>query len=110
MRRGGVALCEQQQQALLRVGAGIVEKRLIRIAERFRYTFLNDLPDSDVATFTQPIMLQRLARFIVRVKRHSGEWAARRALPYLLCVLNPRTAVYVVTGVSCADEGDADVK
>ena len=39
----GVMYCQQQQQALLRVGASIIEKKQIRIAEKFRYTFLTDL-------------------------------------------------------------------
>lgn len=46
----------------------------------------------------------------MRTKRQSGEWVGRRALPYLLCVLNPSTSVYTVTGVSCAQEGEAEVK
>lgn len=110
MLREGILLCEEQQEALLRVGASIVEKRQIRIAERFRYTFLNDLLESDVAIFSQPIMLQRLGHFIVRVKRQTGEWRGKRALPYLLCVLNPKTSIYIVTGVSCGEEDEAEVK
>lgn len=55
-------------------------------------------------------MLQKLAQYIVRTKRQSGEWIGRRALPYILCVLNPSTSVYIVTGVSCHEEGEAEVK
>ena len=106
----GIELCERQQGCLLRVGGSILDKRQIRIAEKFRYTFLNDLMESDVGMFSQPIMLQRLAQLIVRVKRGSGEWVGRRALPYLLCVLNPKTNVYMITGVSCKEEGEAEVK
>lgn len=58
----------------------------------------------------QPLLLQKLAQYIVRTKRQSGEWVGRRALPYLLCVLNPITSVYTVTGVSCTQEGEAEVK
>lgn len=29
---------------------------------------------------------------------------------YLLCVLNPKTNVYMITGVSCKEEGEAEVK
>ena len=43
----GIELCERQQGCLLRVGASIIDKRQIRIAEKFRYTFLNDLMESD---------------------------------------------------------------
>lgn len=106
----GIRLCQQQQEALLRVGASIVEKRQIRIAEKFRYTLLNDMAETDVALFSQPILLQRLAQYVVRMKRQTGEWTGRRALPYLLCVLNSRTSVYIITGISCGEEGDAEVK
>lgn len=51
----GVAYCQQQYQALLRVGSTIVEKKMIRIAEKFRYTFLADLVESDVALFSQVV-------------------------------------------------------
>ena len=44
---------QQQQQALLRVGASIIEKKQIRIAEKFRYTFLTDLVERDVVLFSQ---------------------------------------------------------
>lgn len=108
--REGIVLCEDQQEALLRVGASIVEKRQIRIAEHFRYTFLNDLVERDVSIFSQPIMLQRLAQFIVRMKRQTGEWRGKRGLPYLLCVLNPKTSIYILTGVSCGEEEEAEVK
>lgn len=49
----GVALCQQQQQALLRVGASILEKKAIHVAEYFRYTYLTDLTEADAATFSQ---------------------------------------------------------
>lgn len=53
MLREGITLCQYHQQALLRVGGSILEKRQIRIAEKFRYTFLSDLVESDVALFSQ---------------------------------------------------------
>ena len=49
----GISYCQRQQQALLRVGASIIEKKMIRIAEKFRYTFLADLVESDVVLFSQ---------------------------------------------------------
>ena len=49
----GISYCQQQQQSLLRLGASILEKRLIRIAEKFRYTYLTDLVESDVVLFSQ---------------------------------------------------------
>ena len=45
--------CQQQQQALLRVGASIIEKKQIRIAEKLRYTLLTDLVARDVVLFSQ---------------------------------------------------------
>ena len=53
MLKKGVALCQQQQQALLRVGASILEKKTIHVAEYFRYTYLTDLTEADAATFSQ---------------------------------------------------------
>lgn len=55
--REGITLCQHHQQALLRVGGSVLEKRQIRIAEKFRYTFLSDLVESDVALFTQVGMM-----------------------------------------------------
>lgn len=52
----GVALCQQQQQALLRVGASILEKRVIHVAEYFRYTYLTDLTEADAAVFSQVLV------------------------------------------------------
>lgn len=53
MLKKGVSLCQQQQQALLRIGASILEKKAIHVAEYFRYTYLSDLPEVDALTFTQ---------------------------------------------------------
>ena len=53
MLKKGVSLCQQQQQALLRIGASILEKKAIHVAEYFRYTYLSDLPEADALTFTQ---------------------------------------------------------
>ena len=52
----GVARCQQQQQALLRVGASILEKRAIHVAEYFRYTYLTDLTEADAAVFSQVLV------------------------------------------------------
>ena len=51
-------------------------------------------------------MLQRLAQYIVRVQQQAREWVGKKARPYLLCVLNPQSAAYTVTGVTCGKEGE----
>lgn len=55
-------------------------------------------------------MLQRLAQYIVRVQQQAREWVGKKARPYLLCVLNPQSAAYTVTGVTCGKEGEAEMK
>ena len=66
--------------------------------------------ESDVAIFTQPIMLQRLAQYIVHVKIQAGEWVEKKRLPFILCVLNPRKNIYLVTGTNCSEQGEEETK
>ena len=106
----GVSYCQKQQQALFRVGAGILAGGKIRIAEKFRFVFMNELAESDVLIFTQPIMLQRLAQYIVHVKVQAGDWVGKKGLPLIVCVLNPRRNIYLVTGVNCAEQGEEETK
>ena len=95
---------------MFRVGSSILVGRKIRIAEKFRFIFVNDLVESDVAIFTQPIMLQRLAQYIVHVKIQAGEWVEKKRLPFILCVLNPRKNIYLVTGTNCSEQGEEETK
>lgn len=92
------------------MGAGILAGGKIRIAEKFRFVFVNELAESDVLIFTQPIMLQRLAQYIVHVKVQAGAWVGKKGLPLIVCVLNPRRNIYLVTGVNCAEQGEEETK
>ena len=46
-------LSDGDERGMLRIGASILEKKAIHVAEYFRYTYLSDLPEADALTFTQ---------------------------------------------------------
>ena len=90
-------------QSVVRLGTGLIEKKVIQNSGPFRYAMLDTLSDSDATLFTQPLSLAKLARFITEARRETGSqrWTGKRAKPLILCALNALRGTYMVVGVTC---------
>ena len=63
--RGGLELAIKQQQAIVRQGVIIMEKKTTVMSGPFRYTILTESPD--LHFFAHPLALSRLALFLIDI-------------------------------------------
>jgi hypothetical protein len=79
----GVELSMKLQRSVVRHGCGLMDKSGVTRLKRFRYAFLQSLPDGDQDVFSKPIALSRLALFLVdanRVRRRTRARCRRHTL------------------------------
>lgn len=59
----------------------------------------------------QPILLRRLATFIVNVHKQQNKWIGeKKSKPFILGILNPATNYYTLLGLQCTKYGEGDMK
>lgn len=61
----GISLSKEMQQAIIRVGCSIIEKKEVKMAEYFRYVLLENDYLSDIKLFQYPLALMKLGMFIM---------------------------------------------
>ena len=49
----GIQLAKEQQEAIMRLGIDIINKKLIHVTSFFRYAYVRDLSEEDVNMFTK---------------------------------------------------------
>ena len=53
----GIAMAKELQQAIIRVGTSIIERKEVKVAEYFRYVMLENDYLADVKLFQYPLAL-----------------------------------------------------
>lgn len=100
LRQRGLKLSTELQKAVVRKGTNIIENKKVVPHGVFRCVTLTNLSEADMLTFTQPLALLKLARFVVNANREQGTWA-RLAKPLVVLALNEKRKLYTVVGVPC---------
>ena len=67
--RRGIELAKDMQQAIVRVGNGLIDKHEIKVAQHFRYCILENSYLRDTQLFQYPLALQKLGHFIMDCRR-----------------------------------------
>ena len=83
----------QLQKAVVRKGTNIIENKKVVPHGVFRCVTLTNLSETDMLTFTQPLALSKLARFVVNAFREQGTWS-KLAKPLVVLALNKKRKVY----------------
>lgn len=90
------------QEAIVRTGTGLIDKREIRSLRSFRMAVVKDGPD--VAIFTHPLALQKLASWISEaINELEREKGKTKHLPFVIAALDERTDRYLVLGTSVSN-------
>ena len=111
--RESFSLSMSLHRAIIRQGTSIIDKQDIRTMRSHRVVVLTQGPD--LALFTHPGVLSRLALWLVdalrdRVPAEKGG-KRRKSLPFVVACLDERAGTYVVVGVTAALEyGDVRKK
>lgn len=61
----GIHLAKDLQQAIIRVGTSLIDRKEIKLASYFRYVMLDNDYLADVKLFQYPLALQRLGLFVM---------------------------------------------
>ncbi|KAG6874268.1 hypothetical protein C0995_001493 [Termitomyces sp. Mi166 len=106
--REALSLAMALHRAIIRQGTSIIDKQDIKTMAGYRVVVLSQGPD--LALFTHPSILLRLALWLVDALRDhmpavvNGSKAKRRSLPFVVACLNEVTETYMVVGFTAALE------
>jgi len=84
------------QQAIVREGTSIIEKKSITSTRMLRFTVLKDTPD--LFLFSHPLTISRLAYFLADAFKESG----KSETPVVVAAYNEMTGTYLAVGVTDA--------
>ena len=65
----GIELAKEMQQAIVRVGNGLIDKREVKTAQKFRYCMLENSYLKDTQLFQYPLALVKLAHFVMDCRK-----------------------------------------
>ena len=64
--RKGIQMAKEMQEAIVRVGNDLIEKKVVKSHTNFRYVILENSYLKDTKLFQYPLALQKLAHFIMQ--------------------------------------------
>jgi len=94
----GIELAIEMQTAIVNQGTTLIEKKSILPAQELRYAIMYNDNLQEVKFFQYPLALQKLALFVMDAYKESKKSAKDK--PLVLCVLNSKTNIFLVVGVT----------
>ena len=93
----GIELAKDMQQAIIRVGTSIIERKEVKVASLFRYCMLENDYLSDIKLFQYPLALKKLGMFIIDDYKEIKSNA--KAKPLVMSVKNSKKGTTLVVAV-----------
>ena len=93
----GIELAKDMQQAIIRVGTSIIERKEVKVASMFRYCMLENDYLSDIKLFQYPLALKKLGMFIIDDYKEIKSNA--KAKPLIMSVKNSKKGTTLVVAV-----------
>jgi cell division control protein 45 len=119
----GIRLAMTLQKTIMSTARNLVDRNSIIRLNHFRYAYLNcsgkasaaasssvvtpDAKDTDSKhyhVFAKPLVLSRLAQFLMDMHRENGKWTGTKARPLVLLAEKPRSNTYMVVGYEYPEE------
>ncbi|KAL7522380.1 hypothetical protein ACHAWX_007068 [Stephanocyclus meneghinianus] len=124
----GIRLAMTLQKTIMSTARNLVERNSIVRLSHFRYAYLNcsgggaagassavvtpehNNKDGDSRrqqhyhVFAKPLVLSRLAQFLMDMHRENGKWTGSKARPLVLLAEKPRSGTFMVVGYEYAEE------
>ena len=97
-------------RAVTRAGSALIDARSIRTMRGYRVALLTQGPD--LALFSSPGILSRLARWLVEAMRDrvstipDNNGRRKKSLPVVVASLNEKENTYLIVGLNAASEFD----
>jgi cell division control protein 45 len=93
----GIEQTKEMQQAIVRVGTSIIERKEVKQHPAYRYVFIENTFLKDIQLFQYPLALSKLGLFIMQAFRYRHEKAKNK--PLILSIANPEKKTNLVIGV-----------
>jgi hypothetical protein len=121
----GIRLAMTLQKTIMSTARNLVERNSIIRLSHFRYAYLNCstggamaassavvTPESNKETsskqhyhvFAKPLVLSRLAQFLMDMHRENGKWTGTKARPLVLLAEKPSSNTFMVVGYEYPEE------
>jgi hypothetical protein len=130
----GIRLAMTLQRNIMTTARGLVDRNAITRLSHFRYAYLHcsgggsgggssgrvvtpdagrngDAAPSSLSrgsdqfhVFAKPLVLTRLAHFLMDMHREDGKWTGIKSRPLVLLAEKPRSNTYMVVGYECPEE------
>ncbi len=125
----GIRLAMTLQRNIMATARGLVDRNAITRLSHFRYAYLNcssgggsssSGPGARVVTpdstknnadkrntfhvFAKPLVLTKLAHFLMDMHRENGKWTGTKSRPLVLLAEKPRSNTYMVVGYEYPEE------
>lgn len=100
----GIQAAKDMQQAIIRIGTSIVERKEVKVADYFRYVILDNDYLADVKLFQYPLALQKLGMFVMRDYMTNKEQTMKDSKklnekPLVISVKNTKKGMTLVVAV-----------
>jgi len=86
------------QEAIVRVGNGLIEKKEVKTSQTFRYVFLENTYLKESTLFHYPLALVKLALFIMMC--HKARYSKAKQKPLIISVKNAAKKTCLVVAVT----------
>ena len=119
----GIRLAMTLQKNIMSTARNLIDRNSIIRLNHFRYAYLQCSARASVAAsssvvtpeskasdsknyhvFAKPLVLTRLAQFLMDVHRENGKWTGTKARPLVLLAEKPRSNTYMVVGYEYPEE------
>jgi len=93
----GINLAKEMQQAIIRTGNSLIERKEVKVAAGFRYVIIENDYLADIKLFQYPLALRKLGMFVMEDYQTKKKNA--RSKPLVMAVKNSKTGQTLVLGV-----------
>lgn len=95
------------QQAIIRTGNSLIERKEVKVAAGFRYVIIENDYLADIKLFQYPLALRKLGMFVMEDYQTKKKNA--RSKPLVMAVKNSKTGQTLVLGVM-GYQNDSEIK
>lgn len=99
----GIAAAKQLQEAIIRQGCAIIEKKEVKVAGQFRYVMLENDYLADIKLFQFPLALEKLGMFIQQDYKETNK-KAQKEKPLVISVKNTKKGTTLVIAVMAQNQ------
>ena len=125
----GIRLAMTLQKTIMSTARNLVDRNSIIRLNHFRYAYLHcsgrasaaasstvvtpdakDASSRNYHVFSKPLVLSRLAQFLMDMHRENGKWSGSKARPLVLLAEKPRSNTSMVVGYEYPEEAGSVVR